>query len=275
MSGVCGFRRTALALVVFALAASASTYVIRPGDTLSGIAGRLGVSVRALAAANSISDPDRVLAGQTLSLPGTGTELTPPAARTLTVGRGDTLSGIAARYGTTVSALVDANDLRSANHIRIGQRLTVPAVAGTGLPARLLASPRRMALIPHFRRWASANGIDPALLMAITWHESGWQNDVVSSVGAVGIGQLLPSTARFVATELIGRPDLDPRVAGDNIRLSARYVRFLLARYEGDVGLALAGYFQGPGSIARRGVLPVTREYIQVVRALRGRFADT
>jgi LysM repeat protein len=246
---------------------------VQPGDTLSGIARRLGVSVSALSETNGIADPNRVLAGQSLSVPGAEVVAAPAGARTHTVASGDNLSRIAARYGTTVSAIVDANAIGDPNHLRIGTSLSIPVVVATGLPARLLASPGRMALIPHFQRWATANGIDPALVMAVAWHESGWQNNVVSSAGAVGIGQLLPNTARFVSTELIG-VSLDPAIPADNIRMTARYLRFLLQRYGGNVDLALAGYFQGPGSIARQGLLSVTEEYIQVVKNLRPRFAD-
>jgi LysM repeat protein len=273
---MCGSRRVVLALLVLALASSASSYVVRPGDTLSGIARRLGVSVAALTDANGIRDPNRVYAGSSLSVPGGVAAASAPAAgRAHVIASGDNLSRIATRYGTSIGAIVAANGLRDPNHLRIGARLTIPGGgSGGGLPARLLGSPARLALIPHFQRWAVANGIDPALVMAVAWHESGWQNDVVSSAGAMGIGQLLPGTATFVSQELIG-VQLDPRVPADNIRMTARYLRFLLARAGGDVDLALAGYFQGPGSVARQGLLSVTREYIRVVKTLHPRFADT
>lgn len=268
---MCGSRRVILALVVFVLASSAGTYVVKPGDTLSGIAVRAGVSVRALTHANRITDPNRVFAGQSLSLPSGVAAAAAPAPRSHVVASGDNLSRIAARYSTTVGAIADANGLPDADHLRVGQRLAIPTV--TGLPARLLASPARMALIPHFQRWSIANNIDPALVMAIAWHESGWQNGVVSSAGAIGIGQLLPTTARFVSTELIGVA-LDPTVPEHNIRLTARYVRFLLGKTGGNVDRALAFYFQGAGSVARRGLLGVTEQYIAVVKNLRPRFQD-
>lgn len=272
-----------LALAALGLSSSAATYVVRPGDTLSGIASRTGVSVGDLARTNGITDPNRVFAGQTLTLPGTGGAATPtaPAAtapapgRTHVVAAGETLSSIAGKYGTTVRAIVDANGITDPNHVRIGTRLQIPTVAQAaptgGLPARLQESPARLALIPHFKRWAEANGIDAALLMAVCWHESGWQNDVVSPVGARGIGQLMPGTAEFVSEELIGVP-LDPNVPEENIRMSARYLRFLLSRVDGDVRLALAGYFQGPGSVAARGLLPASEQYVQVIQNLRPRF---
>jgi len=278
-------RRAVGALVAVAalgVASSAATYVVRPGDTLSGIAARTGVTTSELARANGITDPNRVYAGQTLTVPGAGGAAaaaapitTAGAGRVHVVAAGETLSSIAARYGTNVRAIVDANGIADPNHVRIGTRLRIPTVAQSaptgGLPARLQESPARLALIPHFKRWAEANGIDAALLMAVCWHESGWQNDVVSSVGAMGIGQLMPGTAAFVSEELIGVP-LDPSVPEDNIRMSARYLRFLLSRVDGDVRLALAGYFQGPGSVAARGLIPASEQYVQVIQNLRPRF---
>jgi soluble lytic murein transglycosylase-like protein len=273
-------RRVVAPVVVvatLALGGSAGTYVVHPGDTLSAIAGRLGVSVGALADANGITDPNRVYVGQSLKVPGAQATSTPapaPSARTHVVVAGQTLTAIAARYGTSISAIVQLNDIRDANHVRIGTRLRIPdAAPPTGLPARLRASPGRMALIPHFKRWAIANNIDPAIVMAVAWQESGWQNNVVSHAGAIGIGQLLPSTAAFVSRDLIG-VELDPRVPEHNIRMTARYLRWLLGRTGGDLDQALAGYYQGQASVAANGLLPVTVDYIAIVRGLRPRFAD-
>lgn len=270
-------RALAPLILVGALAVSgtAGTYVVRPGDTLSAIAGRHGVSVRELARANGITDPNRVFAGQRLTVPGGGGGAAPaaPSARTHTVQPGETLSSIAARHGTSVRAIVDANGIANPNRVVVGTRLTIPnAPPATGLPSRLAASPERMALIPVFQRWSAANGIPEDLVMAVCWQESGWQNSVVSSAGAIGIGQLLPSTARHVAVDLIGDPSLDPRVPEDNIRMTARYLRWLLRRTGGDVDAALAGYYQGLGSVAAVGRLDSTNEYLAIVRALRPRF---
>lgn len=265
-------------VAVLALGGSAGTYVVRPGDTLSAIAKSLGVSVSDLTKANGISDPNRVYAGQSLNVPGTvsaaAAPARSPAALTHTVAAGETLSGIAARYATTVSAIVQLNHVRDPNHVVVGTKLRIPGatVAPTGIPSRLAASPERLALVPVFKKWSTANGLDPALVMSVTWQESGWQNSVVSVAGAIGIGQLLPSTAAFISSDLIGVP-LNPRVPEDNIRMSARYLRWLLSRTGGDVDRALAGYYQGPASVASIGYLPSTVDYIAIVKALRPRFA--
>jgi soluble lytic murein transglycosylase-like protein len=260
-------------LLALTLGASAA-YTVRPGDTLSGIASRLGVSASALAHANGITDPNRVFAGRQLRVPGGAGA--PVAARTHLVAAGDNLSTIARRYGVSVAALASTNHLDAHRVLRTGARLTVPGAAGgatSGYPTRLAASPARLALVPHFRRWSQANGIPPDLVMATTWLESGWQNDVVSSVGAYGIGQLMPSTVRFIRSELIGVASLDPRVPEHNIRMSARYLRWLLERAGGDVRLALAGYYQGPASVRAIGALPGTVAYVDGVLALRRFFA--
>ena len=182
---------------------------------------------------------------------------------------------IARRYGVSVTALARANQLDPRRVLRLGARLAVPVPAApSGYPTRLLASPSRLALVPHFQHWAKANAIPADLLMATTWLESGWQNGATSSVGAIGIGQLMPGTVRFIRSELIGVDSLDPRVPEHNIRMSARYLRFLLQRSGGDVRTALAAYYQGPGSVDRIGAQPGTVAYVNGVLALRRLFTS-
>ena len=263
---------SAIVAGVLALGLGASAaYTVRPGDTLSGIAVRLGVSVGDRARANAIPDPDQVFAGRRLTVPGTSAA-TP--ARVHVVVAGDNLSTIARRNGVSVRALASANDLDPDRYLRLGARLVVPATSGApaGYPARLRRAPARLALVPHFQRWSAANGLPADLLMATTWLESGWQNHVVSGAGAMGIGQLMPGTVRFVREELIGAPWLDPAVPEQNIRMSARFLRFLLDHAGGDVRLALASYYQGPGSVRRNGVYAGTERYVDGVLALRGSF---
>ncbi|MCU1487561.1 MAG: putative lysozyme [Actinomycetia bacterium] len=259
-----------VAVLALGLGASAA-YTVKPGDTLSGIASRLGVSAAELARANGITDPDRVVAGRSLALPG-GTAAS-AAGRTHVVAAGDNLTTIARRYGVTVTALARANGIDIRRLLRLGTRLVVPVpTAPNGYPTRLLASPARLALVPHFRYWSKANGLPADLVMATTWLESGWQNGAVSSVGALGIGQLMPGTVRFIRSDLIGVDSLDPRVPEHNIRMSARYLRFLLERSGGDVRMALASYYQGPGSVSAVGALPGTVRYVDGVQALRRLF---
>lgn len=112
-----------------AKASTATTYTVRRGDTLSSIAARHGVSSRALASANGIDDPRALPVGRKLRIPGPG-GVRSAAATTYTVRRGDTLSSIARRHGTSVQQLLAANGIERADSIRAGQKLRVPASGG-------------------------------------------------------------------------------------------------------------------------------------------------
>jgi murein DD-endopeptidase MepM/ murein hydrolase activator NlpD len=107
-------------------------YRIRLGDTLGDIAKRNGVSVDVLAKANGISNPNKIFAGQTITIPTGG--------KTQTVERGDTLTKIAAENNTTVDALMKANpEIRNANQIYPGQ---VVRIAGTEARSAPKPAPR-------------------------------------------------------------------------------------------------------------------------------------
>ncbi|HEX8435645.1 LysM peptidoglycan-binding domain-containing protein, partial [Archangium sp.] len=110
--------------------APGGSYTVRPGDTLSGIAARHGSTVDAIARANGISNPDFIQVGQHLSIPGASGSPPAPAARNYTVQPGDTLSGIAARHGSTVVAIALANGISNPDFIQVGQRLSIPGASG-------------------------------------------------------------------------------------------------------------------------------------------------
>jgi membrane-bound lytic murein transglycosylase D len=127
-----------------------ATYRVARGDTLGTIAARFGTSTAALQRANNLPRADRIYVNQVLDIPngggswsplvwspdaapvraaGTapvGPDITGGAGGTHVVQRGETLGAIASRYGTSVSALMAANDITSANRIQVGARLTVP-----------------------------------------------------------------------------------------------------------------------------------------------------
>lgn len=115
----------------------ATTYTVRAGDTLSGIAAQHGTTWQALQKINGIADPDRIYPGQVLKLTG-GAPPAPahaPAAATYTVRSGDTLSGIAAAHGTTWQHLQALNGLPDPNRIYAGQVLKVGGAATHAAPA--------------------------------------------------------------------------------------------------------------------------------------------
>jgi LysM repeat protein len=118
-------------------------YIVRTGDTLYSIARRFGVTVQAIMAANNISNPNLIYVGQQLIIPSPGTPGptptptatptagTPVPGQTYVVQRGDTLYSIARRFGTTVQAIAQANNIVNPNRIYAGQRLVIPGSGGT------------------------------------------------------------------------------------------------------------------------------------------------
>jgi LysM repeat protein len=115
-----------------AAGACGPVYTVRPGDTLAGIAFRCGTSVSAILAANpSVVNPNRIFAGLRITIPG-GEPPPVSGVTTYVVKRGDTLADIAARYKTTVSALLKLNpNIGDPNAIYVGQVIKVPSTAGT------------------------------------------------------------------------------------------------------------------------------------------------
>jgi LysM repeat protein len=114
--------------------AISGTYVVVAGDTLSGIAARFGTSYQNLAAINNIANPNLINVGQVLKVPTSGnTTATPapvaPSVKTYTVVSGDTLSGIAAKYGTTYQILAQINGIANPNLIQVGQVITIPSTS--------------------------------------------------------------------------------------------------------------------------------------------------
>lgn len=108
------------------------SYVVQRGDTLTSIATAFDVEADAILLANNIIDPNRLVAGQVLTIPTVALMM----PTTHTVGAGETLNDIAIRYNTTIEALVDVNMLSSANNITVGQVLTLPTTSGPASFAR-------------------------------------------------------------------------------------------------------------------------------------------
>jgi soluble lytic murein transglycosylase-like protein len=99
--------------------------------------------------------------------------------------------------------------------------------------------------------------------------ESGYQNDVVSSVGAQGIMQLLPSTWKYVETVLIGHRV--PHTAEGNVEVGVTLLHHLLGVFGGDERRALAAWYQGERSVRQVGVYKVSRVFVADVEALKAR----
>ncbi|MDT5295070.1 MAG: hypothetical protein QOJ76_1950 [Acidobacteriota bacterium] len=111
-------------------------------------------------------------------------------------------------------------------------------------------------------------GVDPRLLHAVIWQESKYKNNAVSHVGAQGLMQLMPATAkRFNCA--------DATDAESNIEAGTKYLRFLLKRFDGNVTLALAAYNAGEGNVDKYEGVPPFGETQNYVRVITGRYGKT
>ena len=107
-------------------------YVVQAGDTLSAVAWRYGIAVSSLTQANGIANPNLIYVGQRLVIPpgGSAPSEDDNQSGVHVVQAGETLTAIAARYGTTVWAIAVANSIANPSLIYVGQRLAIPGMSG-------------------------------------------------------------------------------------------------------------------------------------------------
>ena len=262
-------------------------HVVNRGSTVWALARFYGVTVSSIVEANGIGKPRLIFAGQRLVIPGaraprpSGGPATRPAtaprepSAVHVVARGEHLTGIAARYGVTVDAIVRANGIANPSRIFAGQRLAIPgARAPQSAPAEY-SVPASMAQVMARRdgvrrmivHAADTYGVPRAFALAVAWQESGWQQGVVSHAGAVGVMQLMPGTATWVGEAMLGRP-VRIHDARSNIHAGVRLLRHYLDRYDGNRDLVLAAYYQGQRAVDRHGIYSVSLPYIASIRHL-------
>ncbi len=112
------------------------------------------------------------------------------------------------------------------------------------------------------REAADRHRVDPALVRAVIETESGWNPGAISRKGAVGLMQLIPTTAQRFGVNDRFSPQ-------QNVDAGVRYLKVLLQRYDGNLDLALAAYNAGEGAVDRAHGIPAfreTRNYVQRVQ---------
>ena len=302
------------AVLSFAAPASAEVvHTVRPGETLWSIAAANNLTTRTVAAYNGVSEDHRVILGQTIRVPtvaegaaalqrsglAPATTATATAVSTTTapaassgapapqgayvVRWGDTLSGLAAGAGVSVTDMAAMNGLNPAGVLLAGTVLKLPA--GAPAPARASEPAPATHVVPaaapeptparlsagDVQAVASQYGVSPSLAAAIAWQESGFNNSMVSDANARGVMQVMPGTWDWVQANLAPRA-LDPNSATDNVHAGVLYLKRLLEATGGDENAAIAGYYQGLASVQSHGMYDDTKQYVANVQALQSRF---
>ncbi len=252
---------------------------IRRGDTLSELALKHNTTVAALRALNDLPGNNLIIAGEWLRVgrvPTVSKNSTSGKLRrvevTYVVRSGDGVYRIAARFKSDPRWIAKRNRLPRGWMIHPGQRLvvahrTVRSSSAAAAPSGTVSKAYARRLVA---REARRYGQDPALVMALAYNESGFQQHVRSSVGAVGVMQVMPATGEWVGKYLLHR-SIDLRNVHDNVRAGVAYFA-MLRRLTGDTRMALAGYYQGLASVKKRGMYDDTKAYVANILALRGRF---
>ncbi|GAA1117772.1 hypothetical protein GCM10009630_14360 [Kribbella jejuensis] len=204
------------------------TYVVKSGDTISGIAKRFKCSQANLLAANRLKPGDRIYAGKPLQIP------------------------------------VKIRAKKRTDNTFAGRTYADHVVAQANRNRAILKKrkqPTRAQMRSLIVSTAQRYGVDPELALAVAWQESGWKQRVVSPANAIGAMQVIPSTGRF-ASRIVGR-DLDLLVARDNVTAGV----VLLSRLTGaaQLNIAVAGYYQGLGGVKKNGMYADTKAYVKNV----------
>ncbi|MEE2569593.1 LysM peptidoglycan-binding domain-containing protein [Pseudarthrobacter sp. J64] len=285
-------------------------YTVVQGDTVTAIAAKFGLKTSEVLAANNLSASSVIYPGQKIKLTGQPAAAAPTAspapapapaeAASYAVKAGDTLTGIAASHGVSLSELLEWNQLSPTKFIQPGQQIKVSAPGGTPTVAPLQAASSVTPLVPStflgFEYPAavvsSANenkailnnspvpsrdemraivvdtarsmGVDPTLAMAFAYQESGFNQRAVSPANAIGTMQVIPSSGEW-ASDMVGRRLnlLDPH---DNATAGVAIISRLLATSDG-LENAIAGYYQGQYSVSKNGMYDDTKDYVAAILA--------
>ena len=267
---------------------------MRPHDTLSSIAAAFGTTVPALMMANGLRDGDYIIPGQVLTLPDpapmeTGNTAAPCVTTDRRFRHDVDARGRWAHAGRpwqqwtcraeqafitptrTVAPSPSAATLVTPAPTGVVVLITPtptptsqPGTGATNAPGAAMSSVAALLM-------AQAAGVDPALVKAVAWQESGWRM-VTAADGGMGIMQLMPATVAGVETTLLGQP-IDPNNPTDNVRAGVAVLRYYLTVFSNE-RLAIAAYHQGLASVRSQGTSAATAGYVANVLALQQQFAQ-
>jgi LysM repeat protein len=237
---------------------STSTYTVRSGDTLTGIAQRHKTTARALAGLNGISVSKHIHPGQKLRVPVSGATAAKAAASSPSASS----SGVPQ---PEMSTPFNSGGY-SAKHF---SSTTVAAAKKNHALLATMPVPTREQAKAMVIETAKKHGVDPALALAISYQESGWNQRQVSVANAIGIMQVIPASGDW-ASQMVGR-ELNLLNPQDNVTAGVVIIR-ALQRATSDEETAIAGYYQGLASVRKHGMYSDTRTYVRNIQALRAKF---
>ncbi len=201
-------------------------HVVQWGETLYKIANQYGVTQAAIMAANNLTSPDRIYAGQQLIIPGAGYEY--PSGGIYVVVRGDTLFKISVKYGVSMQSIIAANNIINPSRIEVGQQLIIPGVdtgtstdnTGTGGPVveeeTQAEDTTSEEPISHIVQRGETLSQIASRYGYTTWELA--QANNISNPSLIYVGQVILIT-RVPASESTGdsntQPDPQPSTGGD------------------------------------------------------------
>lgn len=222
-------------------APSTGSYLVRSGDTLSGIARAKGVSLQSLLSANGFSSSTVIYPGQKLKLTGAASTSGTPSTTSTTK---PLVSNTFLHYTYPGATVASANENKRE------------------LLSREL--PSRAAMKTMIASTARSMGVDPKLALAHAFQESSFNMSSVSPANAIGVMQVIPSSGKW-ASDLVGRP-LDLLKPQDNVTAGIAIIRSL-QRTSSSMDIGIASYYQGQGGVRKYGMYPDTKRYVASVRA--------
>jgi soluble lytic murein transglycosylase-like protein len=159
-----------------------------------------------------------------------------------------------------------SNGLVNPDLVVIGYHLAIPAASTAPAATGYNPSLTRQLISSY----AYTYGVSPSLALAISWQESGFNQNLVSRTGAIGAMQVEPYTGSHISW-LVGR-QFNLYNVDDNVHAGVYWVSTLLRYYGGDERSAVAAYYQGTRSISQRGWFDDTKQYVANVMSLKTSF---
>jgi soluble lytic murein transglycosylase-like protein len=170
-----------------------------------------------------------------------------------------------------VTRRVTSSAAKSSGNTFAGRTYASSVVSAAARNRAVLESrrlPGRHAMRALIVRTAKRNGVDPSLALAVSWQESGWNMRRVSVANAIGAMQVIPSTGTWISGVVGRRLNLlSPR---DNVTAGVVLLK-ILTRSASDKN-AIAGYYQGLGSVRQHGMYADTKRYVANIQYLQKRF---